>query len=91
MTQRTMKKNLDEYAELSRQIAALEARKKAVAERIQQGMGNAEEMQIGPYTARWRPVTSSRFDAAAFKAIHAELYTAFCRLQTVKRFTVATE
>lgn len=34
MTQRTMKKNLDEYAELCRQIAALEARKKAVAERI---------------------------------------------------------
>ena len=47
MTQRTMKKNLDEYASLTRQIAELEARKQAVAERIKAGMDGLEEVECG--------------------------------------------
>ena len=80
---------LDEYTALARQIAALEKEKAAVAQRIQQGMAGAEEIQAGDYIARYKPVTSSRFDVRAFAEAHKKLYAMFCRQQTVKRFTVA--
>lgn len=88
MTQKTLAKNLDEYTELTQQIAALEARKQAVADRIKDAMGDAEEVKCGDYTARYKAVTSSRFDAKAFQQAHGKLYTVFCKPQTVRRFTV---
>lgn len=88
MTQKIIKKSLDEYTELTRQIAELEARKQAVADRIKDAMGEAEELQCGDYTARYKTITSSRFDAKAFQQSHKKLYTMFCRPQTVRRFTV---
>lgn len=88
MTQKTLAKNLDEYTELTQQIAALEARKQAVADRIKDAMGDAGEVKCGDYTARYKAVTSSRFDAKAFQRVHGKLYTVFCRPQTVRRFTV---
>ena len=71
-----------------RQITALEAKKQAVADRIKDAMGEAEEVQCGDYTARYKNVTTSRFDAKAFQQNHKRLYAAFCRPQTVRRFTV---
>ena len=89
MTQKTLAKHLDEYTALAQQIAALEAQKQAVADKIKDAMGEAEEVQAGAYTARYKAVTSSRFDAKAFQQAHRKLYSAFCRPQTVRRFTVA--
>ena len=89
MTPKTLAKNLDEYTELTRQIAELEARKQTVADRIKDAMGDAEEIQCGDYTARYKAVTSSRFDAKAFQQAHKKLYTMFCKPQTVRRFTVS--
>lgn len=90
MTQRTMKKNLGEYTELARQIAELEARKQAVADRIKAGMEGAEEIKCCGYIARNKTIVSSRFDSKAFKAAHEALYSAFCKPQTSQRFTIAT-
>lgn len=84
MTQKTLVKHLDEYTELTRQIAGLEARKQAVADRIKDAMGD----QCGDYAARYKAVTSSRFDTKAFQQAHKRLYTMFCKPQTVRRFTV---
>lgn len=88
MTAKAMKKNLDEYTSLSRQIAELEARKQAVAARIKAGMAGAEEMECGGYIARNRTITSARFDAKAFREAYEYLYNEFCRPQTVQRFTI---
>lgn len=88
MTQKVLAKTLDEYAALAQQIAELEAKKQAVADRIKAAMGEAEEVQCGDYTARYKAVTTSRFDAKAFQQNHKKLYTAFCKPQTVRRFTV---
>ena len=89
MTQKTMKKNLAEYADRARQIAELEARKQAVAERIKAGMNGQEEVECGGYIARNKTVITSRFDTKAFKAVYGCLYGDFCKPQTVQRFTVA--
>lgn len=88
MTARTMRKHLDEYAEVSRQITELEARKKALADKIKAGMDGAEEIECGGYVARNKAVTSSRFDSKRFKAANAALYASFCCLQTTQRFSV---
>ena len=88
MTQRTLAKNLDEYASIIQQIAVLESQKQAIADKIKEGMGEVEEMHIGAYTARYKTVTSSRFDAKAFASAHKKLYATFCKPQTVRRFTV---
>lgn len=90
MTQRTLAKHLDEYTALTQQIAMLEAQKQAVADKIKDAMGEAEEVQAGAYTARYKTVTSTRFDTKAFQQAHKKLYAAFSRPQTVKRFTVAS-
>ncbi len=39
MTQKTLAKHLDEYTALAQQIAALEAQKQAVADKIKDAMG----------------------------------------------------
>lgn len=44
MTQKTLAKHLDEYTALAQQIAALEAQKQAVADKIKDAMGEAEEV-----------------------------------------------
>ena len=90
MTERTMKKNLNEYSELCRQIAQLEARKQDIAERIKAGMDGKDEIECGGFIARNKAVTTSRFDSKAFKAVYDRLYNEFCKPQTVRRFTVAT-
>ena len=63
MTQKTLAKHLGEYTALAQQIASLEAQKQAVADKIKDAMGEAEEVQAGAYTARYKAVISSRFDA----------------------------
>lgn len=52
MTQKTLAKHLDEYTALAQQIAALEAQKQAVADKIKDAMGEAEEVQAGAYGMR---------------------------------------
>lgn len=71
-------------AELEAEITAIEDSIKAVM--TEQG---AEELFIDEYKLSYKPVTSSRFDTKSFKAKYAELYTAFTKTTTYKRFTIA--
>ncbi len=47
------------------------------------------ELRAGKYRARYTEVTSSRFDSAAFKRAHADLYAQFTKRTVSHRFTVA--
>lgn len=71
-------------AELEAEITAIEDSIKAVM--TEQGK---EELFIDEYKLSYKPVTSSRFDTKGFKAKYAELYTAFTKAVTYKRFTIA--
>lgn len=90
MKKNELKTALDEYQALQQQIAALEKQKAVLADRIKNHMDAAgvEELQIGDTTARYREVTSHRFDTQAFQQAHKKLYTMFCKPQAVRRFTV---
>ena len=89
MTNATMKKTLNQYLALCEQITALEAQKQALGDKLKQIMGDNEEMQIGEHVARYKAITSARFDSATFKQTHPKLYQAFLKPQTVKRFSIA--
>lgn len=71
-------------SELESEITAIEDSIKAVM--AEQG---AEELFIDEYKLSYKPVTSNRFDTKSFKAKYEELYTAFTKAVTYKRFTTA--
>lgn len=82
-------KVVEQYKELSSQIALLETQKDALADRIKQVMGETEELCVGSHVVRYKKIVSNRFDSTAFKKEHADLYTDFLKESTSRRFTVA--
>lgn len=50
---------------------------------------NTEELQAGRFIIRWAPVISNRFDSSAFKKVHGELYKAFCKATSSRRFSIS--
>lgn len=48
-----------------------------------------EELQAGSYIVRWTSVLSSRFDSAAFKRVHDDLYKAFTKQVASRRFSIS--
>lgn len=53
---------------------------------IEQGR---EEMAVDVFKIRYTTVKSSRFDAAAFKRTHADLYAQYTKQTESRRFSVA--
>lgn len=50
---------------------------------------NVEELTVGKFIIRWTSVVSNRFDSSAFKKVHGELYKAFCKATSSRRFTIS--
>lgn len=71
-------------------IAELEAEAEALTDKIKGAMvDQGKEVLTGDgWKASWRNVVSNRFDSKAFKADHAELYTAYSRPTTTCRFLI---
>ena len=51
---------------------------------------NASELAAGKYIIRWTDVVSNRFDSSAFKKVHSDLYKAFTRAVSSRRFSVSS-
>ena len=50
---------------------------------------NTEELTVGQYIIRWTSVLSQRFDATAFKKVMPDIYKAYLKQVTSRRFTIA--
>ena len=50
---------------------------------------SVDELNGSDWKVTWKPVTSSRFDSAAFKNTHADLYGQYCKESTSRRFLMA--
>lgn len=61
---------------------AVEAELKAIME-----TENIDTLIGDEHKVTWKEVTSNRFDSKAFKANHADLYNAFTKPSTSRRFT----
>ena len=50
---------------------------------------DTEEMEAGQYIVRWTYVLSQRFDTTAFKKVMPEVYKAYTKQVSSRRFTIA--
>ena len=50
---------------------------------------NAEEMTTGKYIIRWTSVLSQRFDSTAFKRAMPDVYKAFTKQVSSRRFSIS--
>ena len=89
MSNNELTAKIRELRELQALIKEAEAEAEVIKDAIKSHMGDADELRIGEYCVTWKPVTSARFDATAFKRTHAELYSQYAKQTTTRRFCVA--
>ncbi len=84
--------------EAVQQIRELEVAKREVTKAIEEQQRIIKEMmerkqvevlELGEYVVRYATVTTNRFDSAAFKKTHAELYAQYTISSTSKRFSIS--
>ena len=72
-------------------IEEAKAEAEALRDAIKQEMLNrdTEELSAGQYIVRWTSVLSQRFDTTAFKKVMPEVYKAYTKQVSSKRFTIS--
>ncbi len=85
--------------EIIRKIEALnewealmeEAKAEALRDSIKSEMmaQDAEELIAGQYIVRWTSVLSNRFDTTAFKKVMPDVYKAYTKQTSSRRFTIS--
>ena len=50
---------------------------------------NTEVLAGKDYLITWKTIITNRFDSAAFKLTHADLFAQFSRSTTTRRFVIA--
>ena len=81
--------------EALKDLEALIEEAKAEAETLRDEIKNemltrdTEELTAGQYIVRWTPVLSNRFDTTAFKKVMPEVYKAYTKQISSRRFTIS--
>ena len=72
-------------------IADAQAEAEAILDSIKQEMldRDTEELVAGQYIVRWTSVLSNRFDTTGFKKVYGDLYKAFTKQVSSKRFSIS--
>jgi predicted phage-related endonuclease len=50
---------------------------------------NTEELTAGNFIVRWTSVLSNRFDSTAFKKVMPDVYKAYTKQVSSRRFTIS--
>jgi len=79
---------LNKYEEM---IAELKAEAESIRDTIKEEMmaQDTEELIAGQYIIRWTSVISHRFDSTAFKKVMPDVYKAYTKPVSSRRFTVS--
>ena len=82
---------IESLRELEELIEEAKAEAEALRDEIKAEMlnRNTEEMSVGQYIVRWTSVLSNRFDSTAFKKVLPELYQAYTKQVSSRRFTIS--
>ena len=81
--------------EALRELESLIEEAKAEAETIRDEIKaemlnrNTEELSAGQYIVRWTSVLSNRFDSTAFKKAMPDVYKAYTKTVSSRRFTIS--
>ncbi len=72
-------------------IEEAKAEAETLRDAIKQEMLNrdTEELSAGQYIVRWTSVLSQRFDTTAFKKVMPEVYKAYTKQVSSKRFSIS--
>ena len=82
---------INDLKELEALIEEAKAAAEAIRDEIKQEMLNrdTEEMAAGQYIIRWTSVLSNRFDTTAFKKVMPDVYKAYTKQISSRRFTIS--
>ena len=91
MSQNEIVSKIEQLKEWEAILEEAQAEVEALKDSIKNEMldKETEELIAGAYIVRWSSVLSNRFDSTAFKREHADLYQAFTKQVTSKRFSIA--
>ena len=90
MSQNELISKIEDLKALEQLIEEAEEEAEAIKDSIKAEMleQNTEELIAGTYIVRWRTTLRSTFDTASFKKKYDELYKAFTKQTTSRRFTI---
>ena len=82
---------IEALKELESLIDEAKAEAESLRDEIKQEMLNrdTEELEAGQYIVRWTSVLSQRFDTTAFKKVMPDIYKAYTKQVSSKRFSIA--
>jgi len=91
MTKAQMIEKIEYLRELEEYAEEIKAEAETVRDALKAEMleRETEELEAGQYIVRWTSVLSNRFDSSAFKKTYAELYKAFTKQVSSKRFSIS--
>ena len=89
MSTTELEAKIRELRQLQQLIEEAQAEAEGIKDAIKAHMGDSEELRAGEYKVTWKPVTSSRLDAAGLRAALPEVAARFTRTSTIRRFCVA--
>lgn len=91
MSENTLKARIRELKELKSMQEELNAEITAIEDEIKAVMldNGTDEMNVDVFKIRYKLVESTRFDSAAFKKTHADLYKQYTKTTACRRFSVA--
>ena len=82
---------IEELKELESLIEEAKAEAEALRDVIKAEMlaRDTEELEAGAYIIRWTSGLSQRFDSTAFKKVMPDIYKAYLKQVSSRRFTIA--
>ena len=82
---------IDALKELEALIEEAKVEAENLRDEIKQEMLNrdTEELEAGQYIVRWTSVLSQRFDTTAFKKVMPDVYKAYTKQVSSRRFSIA--
>ena len=91
MTKAEMIKKIKDLNEYEQMIDELKAEAEAIRDSLKLEMleRETEELQAGQYIVRWTSVLSNRFDTTSFKKVYSDLYKAFTKQISSRRFSIS--
>ena len=82
---------IEQLKSLEELIEEAKAEAESIRDEIKQELlvRDTEELIAGQYIVRWTPVLSQRFDSTAFKKVMPDVYKAYTKQISSRRFTIS--
>ena len=82
---------VEQLKELENLLEEVKVEAEAIRDEIKQEMmaRDTEELEAGKYIVRWTSILSNRFDTTAFKKVMPDVYKAYTKQISSRRFSIS--